>query len=88
MDLTTPAGATLMETLRLIDLASTENNRLLDHPMAALRLEQMLMLALLLTQPEQLLGGASKDAQEIGPQTDSPSSRTDPRTTRAPVDRY
>ena len=50
MDLTTPAGATFIQTLRAIDLASTPGNHLLEHPLAALRLEQMLMHTLLLTQ--------------------------------------
>jgi len=51
MDLTTPAGAMFIQTLRMIDLASAPGNQLLDHPLAALRLEQALMLTLLLTQP-------------------------------------
>jgi AraC-like DNA-binding protein len=51
MDLTAPAGATFAETLRLIDLACEPNNRLLEHPLATLRLEQLLMLTLLLNQP-------------------------------------
>ncbi|MCW2541947.1 MAG: xylulose kinase [Frankiales bacterium] len=51
MDLAAPAGATFVETLRLIDLATVPGNRLLEHPLAALRLEQTLTLALLLTQP-------------------------------------
>jgi len=51
MPLATPAGATFVETLRLIDFASAPGNRLLEHPLAALRLEQTLILTLLLTQP-------------------------------------
>ena len=66
MDLTTPAGATFVETLRLIDLASAPSNRLLDHPLAALRLEQMLMLTLLLTQPNNYSAALDKTPKTSG----------------------
>jgi AraC-like DNA-binding protein len=67
MDMTTPAGATLIETLRVVDLASTAGNRLLDHPLAALRLEQMLMLTLLLTQPNNHSEELARPPKTSGP---------------------
>jgi AraC-like DNA-binding protein len=51
MDLATPAGTTFVETLHLIDSASAPGNQLLEHPLAVLRLEQMLTLTFLLAQP-------------------------------------
>jgi AraC-like DNA-binding protein len=67
MDLTTPAGATIIQTLRMIDLASMPGNHLLEHPLAALRLEQMLMLTLLLTQPNNYSAALHKSPKMAGP---------------------
>jgi AraC-like DNA-binding protein len=66
MDLTTPAGATVVETLHLIDLASAPKSCLLDHPLAALRLEQVLMLTLLLTQPNNYTAALRKTPKTPG----------------------
>jgi AraC-like DNA-binding protein len=66
MDLATPAGATFVETLRLIDSASAPGNRLLEHPLAALRLEQTLALALLLTQPNNYSAALDKTPKTSG----------------------
>jgi len=67
MDLTTPVGATFIQTLRLIDLASASDNYLLEHPLAALRLEQVLMLTLLLTQPNNYSAALDKPPKVAGP---------------------
>src|SRR6185437_2059260 len=67
MDLRTPAGATFLETLRLIDLASAPGNRLLNHPLATLRLEQVLILTLLLTQPNNYSAALQRTPKTPGP---------------------
>lgn len=67
MDLTTPAGATFIQTLRAIDLASAPGNHLLEHPLAALRLEQALMLTLLLTQPNNYSAALEQPPKTTGP---------------------
>jgi AraC-like DNA-binding protein len=67
MDLRTPAGATFIETLHLIDLASAPGNPLLDHPLATLRLEQVLMLTLLLTQPNNYSAALENTPKTPGP---------------------
>jgi len=67
MDLTTPAGAMFIQTLRMIDLASAPGNQLLDHPLAALRLEQALMLTLLLTQPNNYSAALEEPPKLTGP---------------------
>ena len=67
MDLRTPAGATFLETLHLIDLASAPGNRLLSHPLARLRLEQVLMLTLLLTQPNNYSAALQRTPKTPGP---------------------
>jgi AraC-like DNA-binding protein len=67
MELTTPAGATVVEALHLIDLASAPGSCLLDHPLAALRLEQVLMLTLLLTQPNNYSAALRKTPKAPGP---------------------
>lgn len=67
MDLNTPAGAAFVETLHLIDLASSASNRLLDHPLAALRFEQMLMLTLLLAQPNNYSEALARTHKTSGP---------------------
>jgi AraC-like DNA-binding protein len=66
MDLATPAGATFVEALRLIDSASAPGNRLLEHPLAALSLEQTLTLALLLTQPNNYSAALDKTPKPSG----------------------
>lgn len=67
MDLRTPSGGTFLETLRLVDLASAPDNRLLDHPLARLRLEQVLMLTLLLAQPNNYSARLQKTPKKPGP---------------------
>lgn len=67
MDLTTPAGTTFIETLRMIDLASAPGNQLLEHPLAALRLEQVLMLTLLLSQPNNYSAALERPPKMTGP---------------------
>ena len=66
MDLTTPAGATFIETLQVIDRASGPGNQLLEHPLAAMRLEQVLMLTLLLTQPSNYSAAMGRPAKSAG----------------------
>jgi AraC-like DNA-binding protein len=51
MDLTTPAGRNWMETIRLVDCESQRVGSLLDYPLAARHLEQVLLDGLLLGQP-------------------------------------
>jgi AraC-like DNA-binding protein len=67
MDLRTPAGATFLETLHLIDRASAPGNGILDHPLAALRLEQVLTLTLLLTQPSNYSAALRQTPKAPGP---------------------
>jgi transcriptional regulator GlxA family with amidase domain len=67
MDLTTPAGGIFVEALHLIDLASAPNSCLLGHPMATLRLEQVLMLTLLLTQPNNYTAALARTPKNPGP---------------------
>jgi AraC-like DNA-binding protein len=67
MDLATSAGATFVETLHMLDLASAPGNRLLEHPLAALRLEQTLTMALLLTQPHNYSAVLDKTSKPSGP---------------------
>lgn len=66
MDLTTPVGATFIQALRTVDLASAPGNQLLEHPLAALRLEQMLTLTLLLTQPNNYSAALEKPPKTAG----------------------
>ncbi|WP_292849656.1 AraC family transcriptional regulator [Microbacterium sp.] len=51
VDLTTSGGRTMMQALWMIDEASGQSNGILAHPLAAQRLEQVLLHALLLAQP-------------------------------------
>ncbi len=67
MDLRTLAGATFLEALHLIDLASAAGNPLLSHPLATMRLEQVLMLTLLLTQPNNYSAALQKTPKTPGP---------------------
>ena len=80
-------GATFIQTLRPIDLASTPGNRLLEHPLAALRLEPVLTLTLLLTQPNNYSAALEKPAKRRGPRRSSKRS-IDPDKTRKPLDRH
>jgi AraC-like DNA-binding protein len=67
MDLTTQVGATFIQTLHVIDRASAPGNQLLEHPLAALRLEQVLMLTLLLTQPNNYSAALEQPPKMAGP---------------------
>lgn len=64
LDLTAPGAQTMMQALRMIDEASREERGLLAHPIAALRLEQVLLHSLLFAQPhnhsEEMAGPAPK----------------------------
>ncbi|WP_233255373.1 AraC family transcriptional regulator [Naasia lichenicola] len=51
LDLTSGPGCAVLETLRFIDHVSTSAPDMLQHPIAAQRLEQVLMESLLLAQP-------------------------------------
>jgi transcriptional regulator GlxA family with amidase domain len=51
LDLTSAAGCTVLQALRLIDAASGQEDGMLQHPLAAHRLEQVLISTLLLAQP-------------------------------------
>jgi AraC-like DNA-binding protein len=51
LDLTSAPGGTVLQALRLIDAASGQEGGVLQHPLAAHRLEQVLMQTLLLAQP-------------------------------------
>jgi len=51
LDLAKATGRSVLHTLELIDLASGNGLGLLEHPLAALHLEQVLMGSLLLAQP-------------------------------------
>jgi AraC-like DNA-binding protein len=51
LDLASPPGRTVLQALRLIDAASDQEDGMLQHPLAAHRLEQVLMHSLLLAQP-------------------------------------
>ncbi|MET0886869.1 MAG: AraC family transcriptional regulator [Mycetocola sp.] len=51
IDLMTPGAQTMMQALRMIDEASHQDGGLLAHPLAAQRLEQVLMHSLLFAQP-------------------------------------
>ncbi|MGO4690144.1 AraC family transcriptional regulator [Glaciibacter sp. 2TAF33] len=51
LDLASPPGRTVLRALRLIDAASNQDDGMLQHPLAAHRLEQVLIHSLLLAQP-------------------------------------
>ena len=51
LDLTSPPGRTVLQALQMIDTASDQVNGMLQHPLVAHRLEQVLMHSLLLAQP-------------------------------------
>ena len=51
LDLASAPGSTVIQALQLIDVASDQEDGMLQHPLAAHRLEQVLMHSLLLAQP-------------------------------------
>ena len=51
LDLTTPSGRTVLQTVQLIDQVSNDSPRLLQHPLASQHLEQVFIESLLLSQP-------------------------------------
>jgi len=67
LDLTSGPGCTVLQTLHLIDLASRNERGLLQHPLAAQRLEQVLMESLLLAQPHNHSAALASTAAPAGP---------------------
>lgn len=61
-------GRTVLQTLRLIDQMSNSGSSLLRHPLAAQRLEQVLMASLLFTQPHNYSDALTVPALSAGPQ--------------------
>lgn len=51
LDLASAPGGSVLQALRMIDAASNQDDGMLQHPLAAHRLEQVLMHSLLLAQP-------------------------------------
>ena len=51
LDLTSASGGTVLQALRMIDAASNQEDGMLQHPLAAHRIEQVLMHSLLFAQP-------------------------------------
>ena len=60
-------GRTFFETLALIDRLSDDASGVLQHPLASLRLEQVLMASLLLAQPHNYVGALSTPVPAAGP---------------------
>lgn len=60
-------GRSVLETLRLIDQVSMDTCGLLVHPLAARRLEQVLLSSLLLTQPHNYSGALASRVAAAGP---------------------
>jgi AraC-like DNA-binding protein len=67
LDLTTGPGCTVLQTLVLIDQVSNDPRGLLQHPLAALHLEQVLMGALLLAQPHNYSAALRSPVPSAGP---------------------
>ena len=67
LDLTTGPGRTVLQALHLIDLASRNERGLLQHPLAAQHLEQVLMESLLLAQPHNHSAALSSTVASAGP---------------------
>lgn len=65
--LTEGPGRTVLETLRLIDQVSNDSSGLLRHPLAAQRLEQMLIASLLLGQPHNYFDALTAPVTPAGP---------------------
>ncbi len=66
IDLTTPGARAMVQTLRMIDDASAQTNGLLAHPLAAQRLEQVLIHSLLFAQPHNYAAALTSPARAIG----------------------
>ena len=66
LDLTTGPGCSVLQTLHLIDQVSNDSHGLLQHPLAAQRLEQVLMESLLLAQPHNYSADLSSPASPAG----------------------
>jgi AraC-like DNA-binding protein len=67
LDLTAGLGCTVLQTLFLIDQASNDPRGPLQHPLAALHLEQVLMGSLLLAQPHNYSAALSSPVPSAGP---------------------
>ncbi|MCU1417760.1 MAG: Xylulose kinase [Schumannella sp.] len=67
LDLTTGPGSTVLHTLHLIDQVSNDTPGLLEHPLAAQHLEQVLMESLLLGQPHNHSDALTSPAAAAGP---------------------
>jgi AraC-like DNA-binding protein len=67
LDLAKGAGSTVLHTLQLIDLVSDNQPGPLQHPLAALHLEQVLMESLLLAQPHNYSAALSSPVPTAGP---------------------
>jgi AraC-like DNA-binding protein len=67
LDLAKGAGRTVLHTLQLIDLMSENQPGPLQHPLAALHLEQVLMGSLLLAQPHNYSAALSSPVSSAGP---------------------
>lgn len=68
IDLSTSAAQTMMQALRMIDEASRQETGLLSHPLAAQRLEQVLMHSLLFAQPHNHSAALAGPAPAVGVQ--------------------
>ncbi len=66
LDLAKGAGCTVLNALQLVDLVSENESGQLQHPLAALRLEQVLMESLLLAQPHNYSAALSAPALSAG----------------------
>lgn len=67
LDLGTPAGRFVLQTLRLIDAASAQEVGPLTHPLAVQRMEQVLLHNLLFAQPHNYSAEIVRDARAPGP---------------------
>jgi AraC-like DNA-binding protein len=67
LDLAKGAGRAVLRTLQLIDLVSEHQPGPLQHPLAALHLEQVLMGSLLLAQPHNYSAALSSPVPSAGP---------------------
>ena len=66
LDLTKGPGCSVLQTLHLIDEVSNDSPGLLQHPLAAQRLEQVLMESLLLAQPHNYSADLSSPVSPAG----------------------
>jgi AraC-like DNA-binding protein len=67
LDLTTVPGSTVLQTLFLIDQVSNDPLGLLEHPLSAQRLEQVLMESLLFAQPHNYSAALRSPVSSAGP---------------------